>query len=298
MPTSPYIVLLNAHAGAWPPEQARAFAEDIKSAFAQAGAEADVRLVEGERLADETQRAAAQSPPAVVAAGGDGTQSAVAGALAGGQVPMGVLPLGTLNHFAKDLGMPQELEDAVAAIVHGTGRAVDVASVNGRVFVNNSSIGLYPQVVKHRDDMQERLGHGKWYAMLLAVLAIFRRFPLVHLRVGVNGQTFERNTPFLFIGNNQYPVDVLTLGQRVRMDEGVLCLYFTNRTGRTAMLRLALKALVGRLRQDRDFNALCAAEVWIESNRKSLSVALDGEVVRMTPPLHYQVRPGALRVKM
>jgi diacylglycerol kinase family enzyme len=100
----------------------------------------------------------------------------------------------------------------------------------------------------------------------------------------------------VFVGNNQYRLDLLSLGQRERLDGGDLCLYFTNRTGRTGLLRLALRMMFGRLSQDRDFNAMCAREVWIDASRKHLSVALDGEVMRMKPPLHYRIWEKGLRV--
>jgi diacylglycerol kinase family enzyme len=144
--------------------------------------------------------------------------------------------------------------------------------------------------------MRERLGHNKWYAMFLAIITIFRRFPVVSLRMTVNGESSQRTTPFVFVGNNTYDIDRLTLGQRASLEKGELCVYFANRTGRLGMLRLAFRALIRRLRQDRDFNALCATELWIETGRSSISVAADGEVMRLTPPLHYRVRPRSLNV--
>jgi diacylglycerol kinase family enzyme len=293
------IVLLNAKAGTTPAEQAHADADAIRAAFATPGVTADVQPPPGPQRAHAARAAAASGGDVVVvAAGGDGTQSAVAGALAGTSAVMGVLPMGTLNHFAKDLGLPQDLPAAVAAIATGQPRPVDVAAVNGHVFVNNSSIGLYPRVVRHRDQMREHLGRNKWVAMLMAVVSVFRRFPLVRLTLNVNGDAWHRTIPFVFVGNNQYAIDGLDLGKRARLDAGTLSLYFPNRTGRWGMVRLAFRALTGRLRQDQDFNALCATGVTIETRRESISVALDGEVTHMTPPLKYEIRPGALRVML
>ena len=292
-------MLLNAAAGTRPAEEADEDEREIRAAFAEAGRDdIDVMHVPGPKLTEAAAALARDggADVTVVAAGGDGTQSAVAAALAGTETPMGVLAKGTLNHFAKDLGVPLEVAGAARLIATGRPRAIDVAQVNGRTFVNNSSIGMYPQVVRHRDQVRERLGHGKWYAMLQAIIAIFRRFPLVRLRLTVNGETWERKIPFVFVGNNQYEIDSLSLGKRATLERGDLCVYFPNRTGRSGMLRLALRALVGRLRQDRDFNALCATELWIETPRRAISVSADGEVERMTPPLHYRILPKALRV--
>ena len=292
------VVLLNAKAGTNAAAETREQVAKVRAALVAHGATADVRAVEGRHLAAAAKRAAGEAGVDVVAAGGgDGTQSAVAGALAGTEMPMGVLPLGTLNHFAKDLGLPLTLEESAAVVATGVPRPVDVGRVNGRVFVNNSSIGVYPHVVRHRDQLRETLGHGKWYAMLIAVLNLFtRRMPRVHLRLTVNGEEHEHRTPFVFVGNNVYELELLMLGQRKRLDAGQLCLYFTPRSGRLAMVRLALRALFNRLRQDRDFNAVCSGEVWIDTKRKRLNVAMDGEVEPMDGPLHYQIWPGALRV--
>ena len=292
------IVLLNAAAGTTPAEEVARDEAEVRAAFAAAGVDVEIRRVEGPRLTQTARELSDRrdAETVIVAAGGDGTQSAVAAALAGTPTVMGVLPMGTLNHFAKDLGIPQEIADAARIIAAGTPRAVDVGQVNDRVFINNSSIGLYPQVVKHRDEMRQRLGHGKWYAMFRAIITIFRRFPLVTLRLVANGDEFNRTTPFVFVGNNQYEIERLNLGQRTSLERGDLCVYFANRTGRWGMLRLAFRALLGRLRQDRDFNALCATELWIETGKSRISVAADGEVLHLKPPLHYRTRPRALNV--
>src|SRR5689334_2347582 len=181
------IVLLNVSAGSEGALKSERDAESVRTAFRGAGVEPDVRPLRGDQVHEAAlglaQDEGADGKLVIAAAGGDGTQNAVASALAGTPTAMGVLPMGTLNHFAKDLGIGTDLAGAARVIATGRPRAIDVAQVNGRVFINNSSIGLYPQVVRRRDQMRERLGHGKWYAMLRAVIAIFRRFPLVRLRL-------------------------------------------------------------------------------------------------------------------
>ena len=295
------IVLTNPHAGN---RAGNGGAADLREALEAAGVTADVREVRGEELTAAASTAARDArTDAVVAAGGDGTVSAVAGALwsRGGNSgddakPLGVLPAGTLNHFARDLGLPLALPAAARVIAAGRAALLDVAEVNGRPFVNNSSIGLYPQIVRQRENLRQRLGRNKWIAMLAAFLAVFRRYPAVRVRIGVGDRTVLRTTPFVFVGNNRYEMNLTMLGRRQRLDAGELCVYFANRTGRFGLLRLALRALFGRLEQARDFDALSVTEVWIETPRRELRVALDGEVVRLSPPLHYRIRPGALKV--
>ena len=208
---------------------------------------------------------------------------------------LGILPFGTMNHFAKDLLIPLDLEHAVAMIVAGHESRVDVGEVNGRTFINNSSLGLYPSIVREREK-QQRLGWGKWPAYVWAALAVLRRYPFLDIRLSVDGKELTSRTPFVFIGNNEYEMETLNVGGRACLDKGELSLYMTNRTGRLGLIRLALRALLGGLRQEKDFLALCTKEIWIETKHKRVRVALDGEVTVMEPPLHYRVRPGALRV--
>ena len=290
------IVLMNPNAGIKPAEQTRQ-ADELRAIFSEAGVNADVRQLHPDELFDAARRAADDaSIDAVVAAGGDGTVSTVASALAGTKKPLGVLPRGTLNHFAKDLGLPLALRDAAAVIAQQNVRSVDLGEVNARTFINNSSIGLYPHIVHEREDLRQRLGGNKWIAMLIAALRVFRRHPSVRVRIGVADQSVLRTTPFVFVGNNRYEIKGTNLGRRQRLDGGELSAYFANRTGRFGLLRLAVRALFGRLEQAKDFDAMNVIELWIETPRKRVRVALDGEVVQLAPPLHFRTRPAALRV--
>ena len=285
------IVLTNPAAGAKADE-----GEELRSTLRAVGVEAQVRQLKGPELTDAARAAASEAVDAIVAAGGDGTVSAVAQGLVGSEKPLGILPSGTLNHFAKDLGVPLTLSEAAAVIAAGKTRRVDVAELNGRTFINNSSIGIYPHIVHHRDQQRQRLGRNKWIAMLRAAFSVFRRHPTVRVRIGIGDRTVLRTTPFVFVGNNHYEMSLQTLGTRPKLDGGQLCLYFVNRSGRFAFLMLAARAVLGRLEQARDFEMMDVGEVWIETPKRNLRVALDGEVARETPPLHYTIRPGALSV--
>ena len=288
------IVVVNAGAGRG---NDQALAERLRSLFAAAGISAEVAFAAGgEAIASAVASAVDRRPDVVVAGGGDGTVSTVAAALVDTGIALGVLPLGTLNHFAKDLGIPLELEAAVQLIGSAAARPTDVGEVNGRVFVNNSSLGLYPDIVRDRERQQKRLGRGKWPALVWASLAALRRYPFMSVRLSVDGQETTRRTPFVFIGNNEYRMDGFAIGERAGLDDGRLSLYVAQRPGRLRLLQLAFRALTGRLRQTRDFDALLAADIVIESGHRRLRVAMDGEVTLMAPPLHYRIRPHALKV--
>jgi len=270
--------------------------QEIVAAFEAAGVDADVRMTDSADIF-EAMKAAAAAPglDAVVAGGGDGTINAVASVLAGTETRLAVLPLGTLNHFAKDLKIPLDLDQAVANAVHGTAVRVDVGEVNGRIFLNNSSLGIYPDIVRDREAQQRHLGRGKWPAFGRALLDALRRFPFLSVRLKINGEEHLRRTPFVFIGNNEY-LQGLTLGARERLDTGKLCLYVAQKPTRLGLLRYAVHALFGKLQEARDFDVLSSQSLIIETRHQRLRVATDGEVTLMNPPLCYRSRAAALTV--
>ena len=288
-------VFLNAAAGLRP-GQVQGEAARVRELFASVGVEAEVRQVPGPGLLAAAREAAASDADVVVMGGGDGTMSAGAGGLAGTGKPMGLLPLGTLNHFARDLGIPTELEEAVRTVAEGRVREVDVGEANERVFVNNSSFGLYPAAVSLRNAWMERHSMQKWAAMARAALDTVRRFPVVRLTLRLPEGTLNVTTPMVFIGNNRYETKLFALGKRPALDEGELWVYLARDAGRFRFVRLALRALVGRLDDSRDFQGVCAREMLVEDRRRELRVAFDGEVSHVAPPILYRIRPRALRV--
>ncbi|MBV7536475.1 diacylglycerol kinase family lipid kinase [Duganella sp. sic0402] len=287
------VVIVNASAGLG---YCGGWTAALQEKFRAHGAEADITLAKsGDEMIARAERAVAEGAPVVVAGGGDGTINAVASVLAGTASRLGVLPLGTLNHFAKDLKIPLELDDAVANVVRGVARQVDVGEVNGRIFLNNSSLGIYPDIVRDREQQQRHLGRSKWPAFGRALFAALRRFPFLSVRLKINGEEHLRRTPFVFIGNNEY-LQGLTLGGRERLDSGKLCLYVAQKPTRLGLLRYALHALFGKLREARDFDVLSASALEIDTRHHHIRVATDGEVTLMKPPLCYRSRAAALNV--
>lgn len=264
--------------------------------FASLGVEANVLPARGPDLLEVAKRVAGEKPAAIVAGGGDGTISAVASAIAGTGIVLGVLPLGTLNHFAKDLHIPLGMEDAARTIVEGHTAQVDVGEVNGRVFINNSSLGLYPHIVRSRKEQQRRLGRSKWAAMGWAIFTVLRRSPFLVVRLKVENEERRYRAPTIFVGNNLYMMEGFNIGAREQLDAAVLSLYIVQRRGRWGLLGLALRALFGRLHQAKDFDALTAQNIVVETRHRSLHVATDGEVTVMDTPLEYNIRPRALTV--
>jgi len=140
------------------------------------------------------------------------------------------------------------------------------------------------------------LGRGKWPALVWASLSALRRFPFLSVRLSVDGLERRLRTPLVFIGNNEYLMEGFAIGERARLDDGLLSVYVVQRASRLRLLMLALRALIGRLKQARDFEAVRAAEIVVESRHRRLRVATDGEITPMAPPLRYRIRPAALLV--
>jgi diacylglycerol kinase family enzyme len=286
-------VIINAGAGT---AGGADLASRISELFLAGGVRADVRAASGSELDTLIRAAVAERPPMLVAGGGDGTISTAAAALAGSEITLGVLPLGTLNHFAKDLRIPLALEAAVQNIIRGNTTQVDIGVANDRVFINNSSLGLYPDIVLDRERQQRRLGRGKLRSLVWASIAAFRRFPFMTVTIDVRGERHRFVTPLVLIGNNEYLMQGFDIGARARLDGGKLSIYVVKRPGRIALVHLAAQALVGRLKQSRDFVGILASECVIETRHPLLAVATDGEVSTLTSPLRYRIRSRSLRV--
>jgi diacylglycerol kinase family enzyme len=249
----------------------------------------------GDNVSAMTAGALAEGHKLIVAGGGDGTVNAVAGKLAGTGIALGVLPMGTLNHFAKDLGIPLRLEAAVRNLFTGQLIEVDVGEVNGRVFVNNSGVGLYPHFVRQREE-QERLGHVKRVAFILALRTLVRRYFRLRMRVHMEGgEALERLTPFFFVGNNRYLTSGFKMGTRPRLDSGRLWICTAPAKRRQNIVHVALKILMGR-ENDQELNSFEAEEVRVDPGTARVNVSTDGEVTVMNTPLHYRIRPHALCV--
>jgi diacylglycerol kinase family enzyme len=231
----------------------------------------------------------------IVAAGGDGTISAVASVLGGSEAALGILPTGTLNHLAKDLNIPLALEEAIAVINRRKTDCIDVAEVNGRIFVNNSSLGVYPAMLTLRSNEENR-GWSRRLALIRAILPAIRNFPIVDVRLTADGVTVERRTPLLFIGNNRYELEGLKLGTRATLKEGFLFVAVAHAMTGFDLFRLFVRALFGHLRQSDELEEFPTTEASVDVRRGLIRVSTDGEVTWMKPPLQYRIRPNHLRV--
>jgi diacylglycerol kinase family enzyme len=290
------IVLLNPSAGSLFVRKAASDPRRVAAAFAAAGVDADVQVVGGADLQPAVRRAARRHADMLVVGGGDGSVRAAAAVLAGTDVPLGVLPLGTLNHFARDLRIPFHLDDAVRVLVEGRGRAIDVAEVNGHVFVNNAAIGSYPRLVEEREKHRQRRKIGKWRAAALAFGATFLELPRVDLELSAAGLTTPVTTSFLLVGNNRYGTGLRDFGRRAHLDEGVLSVWVAHGGGRWDATESLVRLVAGRPGRDTTLRADVLDELTVDARSSRVRIAVDGEVRHLTAPLHFSVRRGALHV--
>jgi diacylglycerol kinase family enzyme len=233
--------------------------------------------------------ALAQGAEFIGVAGGDGTIRSVAARLVDGDVALLVIPAGTRNHFAKDVGIGT-LEDAAAAWREGTRQRVDIGSVNGQCFVNNSTVGAYPMMVIRRQDHESRF--PKAVANVAAAWDELRRGKRVSLTV--DGRAMS--AWMLFVGNGRYGSGVFDLADRDALDEGLLDVRIVRADQPMARLRVASSLAFGRLDHSRLIFGHPTAEVVIGSDRDEIEVALDGEVETLKTPLRYEVKRRALSV--
>ena len=291
----PVSVILNRGGGAFTADPA--LKDKVAAALRDSGVDAEIELVEGGDCEVRAKAIAERGDPLLIVGGGDGTISAAASALIGTKTRLGILPLGTLNHFARDLGLPADLAEAAKLIAAGPERSVDVAEMNGHIFINNSAIGLYPLMVVDRDSQQRRLGRSKRLAMLVASVRALWRFGHRRLTLTVNEeQTGRIDTPLLFVGNNDYRIDIGAPGQRESLDDGQLCVMVMRKNSRRGLIAASIRALLNRSSEDDMVRIDGVERLRVSSRRGTLAVSLDGEVVRAKPPLEYRIRKQALRV--
>lgn len=288
----PVTVILNSASGSG---DAGLTSRQMAETFASHGIEATIELTPGHALPKTAQRALDAGSRIIVAAGGDGTVSGVSAVVAGTDALLGVVPLGTLNHFARDVGIPLALPDAVRTIGQGHSIAVDVGEAGGRRFINNCSVGLYPSVVREREQ-RRKAGRRKSIAFALAMLQVWREYRRVSVILEEGYRRRIVRTPFVFVGNNEYRLEGVRLGGRDSLRRGHLHVAMAPEMTRAEVVGVLLSSVAGRLRQVDHFESFRTMAVSIDAHRKHLTVSLDGELAFVRTPIHFRVLPAALRV--
>lgn len=260
-------------------------------------AELAIRLTgKGDQLPDLARRAVEDGFDIVLALGGDGTQSAVANALAGSDVLMGVLPGGTFNYFARDLGVGETVEDALATILDARIRPVDVGQIQDLVFLNNVSLGAYPHILKTREGIYRRWGRSRVAAYWSVVVAIRRLRHPMHLVARVEGQERRFTTALVFVARSAYQLDSFGLDGAEAIRAGNLAVLIARARKPLPLLRSAFRLAFGLSARDSDFDMIVTDSLTIETAKRRQLIAHDGEKTVMVSPFRLSVRHGALKV--
>lgn len=271
-------------------------AEAARTALAQAGG-FEVRAARAPELAALLRREVAARTPRVLVAGGDGTLARAAAALARSGTALAVLPGGTLNHFARDHGIPDEAAEALALAVRGPVNVVDAGYVNGELFLSTSSVGAYTRYVRTRERLEPTLGY--WVASLAAGLRVLLTLRPMAVALAIDGSRRVRTAPLVFVGVGERRLGVPGLGRPV--EQGRRGLHVVLPRSRRQARRFS--RIYARLDQGRPVEPRVLAlegvlvdHLRLAVRRASAEVSLDGEIRRLRTPLEYRFAPGILRV--
>lgn len=289
-------VVLNSSAGSLMGLPIDERLEQIRTAFEAAGHRVICAHAEGSGIRAAIEKARHGNAEAIVVGGGDGTIATAVHVLAGSDKVLGVLPLGTMNLLARDLDIPLDLAEAVAALADGEVEAIDVAEVNGLPFLNNSVIGFYARMVQERERQRGANNLRKWPAMAVAAAKTLINPPLMQVVLTLEDGVRRVRTPVLAVANNAYDQGFGPILHRSDLSAGTLAIYVAKHRTRTRLIRLGLGFLTGLWLKDPELEVHYARECTVHSRRSSLRIANDGEIQRLTTPLNYRIRPGALRV--
>jgi diacylglycerol kinase family enzyme len=268
----------------------------VDRAMAVFGARAELRPFSGDP-ADEAARAVREGFRIVVAAGGDGSVAGVAHALAGTGTALGVLPLGTFNYFARGLKMPETPEAAARAILDGQRHDINVGTLNGRVFLNNVAIGLYPAILEEREATYARFGRYRFLAHLASLRTLLRFQTPYRMELYQDETRHSIRTPMMFVARSAYQLDQFGLEGGDAISDDRFVLFLAHQQTRLGFLRLAWRLIRKRVDHGRDVIVSTPRRIAVAvRGRRKVSVALDGEKLRMRLPLRIQLNDHVLQV--
>lgn len=251
---------------------------------------------DGAALADAARQAVAQGYTLIVAAGGDGTQAAVASAVAQTEAAMVVIPGGTFNYFARDIGSGETVDEALRVFDAPRLRRIDVGQMNGMIFLNNVSFGAYPEILKHRENIYRRWGRSRLAAYGSALVALWTLRRPLHMTVRANGQERRFTTALAFVAKSAYQLRSFGLEGADDIHQGKLALLVARAQRPGSLVRSALRLAIGKSARYHDFDLISADEMHIETMPRHEYVAHDGEKTWMDSPFDVRMLHGALAV--
>jgi diacylglycerol kinase family enzyme len=270
--------------------------EQLRKIFAEKGVPAEFRAFSHETIGADVRELLQGNPDALIVAGGDGTVSTIAERLLGGEVPLGVLPGGTMNVLAHDLGVPKELDQAVDALLDAPVHHIDVGLVNDRPFLCGSSLAMMPHLGRLRERARGQVGLA---AMRFAgrFLRMLWRYPRMRLTIVVGGREYAVRTRAVVVSLNPLAAGPPPRPGRVRLDAGTIAVYVTHDRTNWDLIAVATKLFRGNWQRDKRIRKYEGPTVEIRSaNFSLLTVMTDGEIAQLRVPLRFEVRPRTLAV--
>jgi len=232
-----------------------------------------------------------------IAAGGDGTINHVVQPLVHTEAILGVVPVGTYNHFAKDLAIPLDWRAALETAVGGATLQVDAGRINDRFFVNNASMGLYPELVSRREERGR--DYPRWKARMWAAWVTLRKYPHVTVTVETEHHQEVIRTHVFIVSNNSYDLSRIGIdAPRATLSEGRLSVYWLPHLQRLQLMRFAAHYLAGRVPEAPGFRSFRTSRMMMQSSRDHLHLGMDGEVFTMETPLVITTVPQSLLVRV
>jgi len=287
-------VIINPRSGSRRGEEMRIILEQV---LANSGRSYGISMAARQDLSRVIKEKAASDCEVLVAGGGDGTMRVAAEAALAANKILGVLPLGTFNYFARSLGIPLDLEAAARVILDGEPREVSVLELDGRLVLNNSSIGITPAVLSRRRKLYQRFGRSRLNTYLSVFLTAFQAPPRLQVRLATRDGEVVRLTPMVMVCSSAFQMETFALAGQECLEADRFAVYVARMAGRLTIFRLGLRTLMRRLRVGTDYEVICASDVTIEGLwRRRFRVALDGELERMKSPLRFRINPKRLLV--
>lgn len=288
--------VLNNASGTLSPEEAKNRLEEIMRHLEKRVCPGCLSVVSGSRIGQEVERLKNQGIDVLIIGGGDGSISTAAKILKDTGIRLAVLGIGTRNHFARDLGIPLDPMEAIRLLDRMQVQQIDLGEVNGHTFINNATVGLYPRLVKEREERTKKHGWKKWRAQMVAALIVLWKLPRMRLMVKAEQFQVSRIMPFLFVGNNEYDGLINSDSSRSSLSDGRLWLCMTRSSGPLSLLRMVWQLSLGGIQSADNLETRLVTAATVHSWKKRITVAIDGENHKLTTPLQFGIRKKSLQV--
>jgi len=291
-------VIINGRAGVLVGGNGEPLLDRIRQAFADEGVDVDMQVRTGKQIGQAIDAAVQGESDRIIVGGGDGTVNTAAAAVARAGKILGILPMGTLNLYAQDLGIPLDPAEAARVLIHGEVRPVDYAEIEGRLYLCNSIIGIIPSLMREREKQRGESFPRRLRGVIQTAYNLFMRDPCLRIELDTGGKREMMEIRGMAVCNNGYHNAFALFPEPVTLDAGKLGVYFAREPTRLGTLLLSARLLLGTWKKEPDLLEFKVEQVSINTRRRKMTVVTDGEILDIPAPLNYRIVPRGLRVIM